>query len=82
MAARAKNLKHFSSSSLNQRFVCKLVYILCLYVCYYRRHKVWDDNGLFHLISIHPLWMTFNKCPGGIFEACPGGSKTNFNEGN
>ena len=24
-------------------------------------------NGLFHLISIHPLWMTFNECPGGIF---------------
>ena len=25
------------------------------------------DNGLFHLISIHPLWMTFNECPGGYF---------------
>ena len=21
--------------------------------------------GLFHLISIHPLWMTFNECPWG-----------------
>ena len=28
-----------------------------------------------------PIWMTFNKCPGGIFEACPGGLKTNSNEG-
>ena len=32
-------------------------------------------TGLFHLISIHPLWMTANECPGGYFEACPG-SKT------
>ena len=39
------------------------------------------NNGLFHLISIHPLWMTFNDCPGGCFEPCPGGSKTDFNEG-
>ena len=40
-------------------------------------------NGLFNLISIHPLWMIVNECPGGggIFEAFPGGSKTNFNEG-
>ena len=30
-------------------------------------------NGLFHLISIHPLWMTANEYPGGYFEACPGG---------
>ena len=30
-------------------------------------------NGLFHLMSIHPLWMTANECPGGYFEACPGG---------
>ena len=38
-------------------------------------HGIGDmlHNGLFHLISIHPLWMTFNNCPGG--------SKTNFNEG-
>ena len=25
--------------------------------------------------------MTFNECPGGNFEACPGGSKTTFSEG-
>ena len=31
-----------------------------------------NDNGLFHLISIHPLWMTVNDCPGGYFEPCPG----------
>ena len=24
--------------------------------------------------------MTFNKRPGGYFEPCPGGSKTDFNE--
>ena len=25
--------------------------------------------------------MTSNKFPGGYFEPCPGGSKTDFNEG-
>ena len=25
--------------------------------------------------------MTFNECPGGYIEACPGGSKTNLNDG-
>ena len=29
--------------------------------------------GLFHLISIHPLWMTVNDGPGGYFEPCSGG---------
>ena len=43
--------------------------------------KTVSNNGLFHLISIHPLWMTFKECPGRYFEACPGGSKTNFNDG-
>ena len=27
-----------------------------------------------------PLWMTFNECPVGYFETCPGGSRTNFND--
>ena len=25
--------------------------------------------------------MIFNECPGGYFETCPGGSRTDFNEG-
>ena len=40
-----------------------------------------SNNGLFHLISIYPLWMTFNECPAGCFDPCPGGSKIDFNEG-
>ena len=36
-------------------------------------HHNGQSNGLFHLIRIHPLWMTVNECPGGYFEACPGG---------
>ena len=47
----------------------------------YQWCTITNDIGLFHLISIHPLWMTFNERPREEFEACPGGSKTDFNEG-
>ena len=39
-------------------------------------------NGLFHFISIHPLWMSVNWCPGGYIDKvliCVRGVRIDFN---
>ena len=41
---------------------------------YFSCSVVLADNGLFHFISIHPLWMSLNEWEEGIFRACPGES--------
>ena len=48
---------------------------------YFSCSVVLADNGLFHFISIHPLWMSLNEWEGDIFRACPRGVNTDFNEG-
>ena len=38
--------------------------------------------GLFHFISIHPLWMSVNWCPGGYIDKvliCVRGVRIDFN---
>ena len=41
-----------------------------------------NNNGLFHFISIHPLWMSVNWCPGGYIDKvliCVRGVRIDFN---